>query len=89
MSNCGEYNFNMYIILPAYFNILCNITTWGKLVSESGASCLRMSLMWGEMSWGELSSGELCCVRTFRPKSVSPEVLDNLPVLFRSYFSFS
>ena len=38
MSNCGEYNFNMFIILPAYFNRLCNITTWDKLVSESGAS---------------------------------------------------
>ena len=76
MSNCGEY---MFIILPAYFNTLCNITTWGELVSESGASCLRVSLMWGESS----------CVQTFRPKSVSPEVFDNLPVLFRSYFSFS
>ena len=84
MSNCGEYNFNMFIILPAYFNILYNITTWDELVSESGASCLRLSFMWGELSWGELS-----CVQTFRPKSVSPEVLDNLPVLFRSYFSFS
>ena len=86
MSNCGEYNFNMFIILPAYFNTLCNITTWGELVSESGASCLRVSLMWGELSWGELS-----CVQTFRPKSVSPEALDQeqLPVLFRSYFSFS
>ena len=38
MSNCGEYNFNMFVILPAYFNTLCNITTWGELVSESGAS---------------------------------------------------
>ena len=84
MSNCGEYNFNIFIILPAYFNTLCNITTWGELVSESGASCLRVSLMWGELSWGELS-----CVHMFRPKSVYPEVLDNLPVLFRSYFSFS
>ena len=42
-----------------------------ELVSESGASCFRVSLMWGELSWGELS-----CVQTFRPKSVSPEVLD-------------
>ena len=74
----------MFIILPAYFNTLCNIMTWGKLVSEYGASCLRVSLMWGELSWGELS-----CVRTFRPKSVSPALLDNLPVLFRSYISFS
>ena len=78
ISNCGEY---IFIILPAYFNTLCNITTWAELVSESGASCLMVSLMWGELSWGELS-----CVQTFRPKSVSPEVLDNLPVLFRSYF---
>ena len=68
MSICGEQNFNMFIILPAYFNTLCNIAT---LVSESGASCLRVSLMWGELSWGELF-----CVQTFRPKSVSPEVLD-------------
>ena len=30
-----------------------------------------MSLMWGELFQGELS-----CVQTFRPKSVSPEVLD-------------
>ena len=60
----------MFIILPAYFNTLCNITTWGELVSESGASCFRVSLMWGELSLVELS-----CVQTFRPKSVSPEVL--------------
>ena len=33
--------------------------------------CLRVSLMWDELSWGELS-----CVQMFRPKSVSPEVLD-------------
>ena len=59
----------MFIILPAYFNTLCNITTWEELVSESGASCFRVSLMWGELSCGELS-----CVQTFRPKSVSPEV---------------
>ena len=84
MSNCGEYNLNMFIILPAHFNTLCNITTWGELVPESDESCLRMSLMWDELSWGELS-----CVQMFHPKSVSPEVLDNLPVLFRSYFSFS
>ena len=84
MSNCGEYNFKMFVILPAYFNTLCNITTCGVLVSESGASCLSVSLMWGELSWGELS-----CVQTFRPMSVSPEVLDNLPELFLSYFSFS
>ena len=84
MSNCGEYNFNMFIILPAYFNTLCNITTCGVLVSESGASCFRVSLMWGELSWGELSY-----VQTFCPKSVSPEVLDNLSVLFLSYVSFS
>ena len=71
MSNCGEYNYNMLIILPAYFNTLCNITAWDELVSESGASCLRVRLMWGESSWGELSY-----VQTFRPKSVSPEVLD-------------
>ena len=56
----------MFIILPAYFNTLCNITTWGELVSESGMSCFRVSLMWGELS----------CVQTFRPKSDSPEVLD-------------
>ena len=37
-----------------------------ELVSESGASCFRVSLMWGELS----------CVQTSRPKSVSPEVLD-------------
>ena len=76
----------MFIILPAYFNTLCNITMWGKFVSESGASCFRVSLMWGELSWGELS-----CVQTFNLKSVSPEVLDQeqLLVLFRSYFSFS
>ena len=60
----------MFIILPAYFNTLCNITTWGELVSESGASCFRVSLMWGELSWSE------SCVQTFRLKSVSPEVLD-------------
>ena len=42
-----------------------------QLVSESGASCFRVSLIWGELSWGELS-----CVQMFRPKSVSPEVLD-------------
>ena len=42
-----------------------------ELVSESGASCFSVSLMWGELSWDELS-----CVQTFRPKSVSPEVLD-------------
>ena len=84
MSICGEYNFNMFIILPASFNTLCNITTWGELVSVSGASCLRVSLMWDELSCGELS-----CVQNFRPKSLSPEVLDNLLVLFRSYFSFS
>ena len=83
-SNCGEYNFNIFIILPAYFKTLCNITTWGEMVSESGAGCLRVSLMWGELSWGELS-----CVQTFRHKSVSPEGLDNLPVLFRLYFPFS
>ena len=34
------FNFNMFIILPAYFNTLWNITTWGELVSEPGASCL-------------------------------------------------
>ena len=67
MSNCGEYKFNMFIILPAYFNTLCNIKTWSELVSESGGSCFMMSLMWSELSWGELS-----CVQTFRPKSVSP-----------------
>ena len=61
----------MFIILPAYFNTLCNITTWGELVSESGESCFRVSLMWGELPWGDLS-----CVQTFRPKSVSQEVLD-------------
>ena len=68
MSNCGEYNLNMFIILPAYFNTyaILPFTTWGELVSESGASCLRVSLMWGELS----------CVQTFRPKLVSPEVLD-------------
>ena len=63
----------MFIILPAYFNILCNITTWGELVFESGASCFRVCLMW---VWGKLSWGELSCVKTFRPKSVSPDVLD-------------
>ena len=61
----------MFIILPAYFNALCNITTWGELVSESGASCFRVSLLWGELSLGELS-----CVQMFRPKLVSPKVLD-------------
>ena len=30
---------------------LCNITTWGELVSESGASCFRVSLMLGELSF--------------------------------------
>ena len=60
----------MFITLPAYFNTLCNITTWGELVSESGASCFRVSFMWGQLSWGKLS-----CVHSFRPKSVSPEVL--------------
>ena len=81
MSNCGEYNFNMFIILPAYLNTLCNITKWGELVSESKASGLRLSLIWGEFS----------CVQKFRPKSFSLEGLDQeqLPVLFRSYFSFS
>ena len=59
----------MFIILPANFNTLCNITTWGELVSESGASGFRVTLMWGVLSWGELF-----CVQTFRPKSVSPEV---------------
>ena len=44
---------------------------WGELISESGASCLRVSLMWGKLSLGELS-----CIETFCPKSVSPEVLD-------------
>ena len=58
----------MFIILPVNFNTLCNITT---LVSESGVSCFRVSLMWDELSWNELS-----CVQTFRLKSVSPEVLD-------------
>ena len=43
------------------FQYICNITTWSELVSESGAS-----LMWGELS----------CIQTFRPKLVSPEVLD-------------
>ena len=43
----------------------------GRFGSESGASCFKVSLMWSELSWGELS-----CVQTFRPKSVSPEVLD-------------
>ena len=66
-----EYNFNTSIILPAYFDTLYNITTWGELISESDASCLRVSLMWSELSWGELS-----CVQTFCPKSVAPEVLD-------------
>ena len=56
----------MFIILPAYFSTLCNITKWGELVSESGASCFGLSLMWGELS----------CVQRFRPKSVSPEILD-------------
>ena len=59
----------MFIILPAYFNTLCNITTWGELVSESGASCFRVSLMWGELCLGELS-----CVQTFQVGS--PEVSD-------------
>ena len=59
----------MFIILLGYFNTLCNITTLGELVSESSASCFRVSLMWGELFWGALS-----CVQTFRPKSVSPEV---------------
>ena len=61
----------MFIILPAYFNTIGNITTWGELVSESGASCFRVSLILGEFSWGDLS-----CVQTFHHKSVSPEVLD-------------
>ena len=61
----------MFIILPAYFNTLCKITTWDKLVPKSGASCFRVNLMLGELSWGELS-----CVKTFRLKSVSPEGLD-------------
>ena len=43
----------------------------GEMVSESGATCFRMSLMWGELSLDELS-----CVQTFRAKSVSSEVLD-------------
>ena len=62
----------MFTILLAYFNTLCNITTWGELVSESGAIYFRVSFMWGELSWGELS-----CVQMFRPNSVSPEVLDH------------
>ena len=33
--------------------------------------CFRVSLMLGELSLGELS-----CVQMFRPRSVSPEVLD-------------
>ena len=48
-----------------------HITTWGELVSESGARCFKVSLMLGDVSCGELS-----CVQTVRPKSVSPEVLD-------------
>ena len=36
-----------------------NITKWGDLSSESGASCLRASFSWGELSWGELSLGRL------------------------------
>ena len=68
MSNCGEYNLNIKYVynFTSIFQYICNITTWGELVSESGASCLRVSLMWGELS----------CVQTFRPKLVSPEVLD-------------
>ena len=71
----------MFIILPVYFNTLCNITTWSELVSVSDASCFRVSLMWGELT----------CVQTFRPKSVSPEVLDQeqFAYVIRSCFSFS
>ena len=36
-------------------NYIYNITKWGELSSESGASCLRASFSWGELSWGELS----------------------------------
>ena len=32
---------------------------WGELSSESGASCLGESFLWGELSWGELSLGRV------------------------------
>ena len=32
---------------------------WGELSSERGASCLRVSFLWGELSWGELSLGRV------------------------------
>ena len=54
----------MFIILLVYFNTFCNITKWGELVSESGESCFRVSVMWGEVS----------CVLC--PKLVFPAVLD-------------
>ena len=65
MSNCGEYNFNMFIILPAYFSTLCNITTWGELVSESG-----------EFHVGRVVLEQVVLCPDVYPKSVSPEVLD-------------
>ena len=40
-------------------NYIYNITKWGELASESGASCLRASFSWGELSWGELSLGQV------------------------------
>ena len=39
---------------------------YNELVSKPGASCFRVSLMWGDLS----------CVQTVLPKSVSPEGLD-------------
>ena len=63
MSNCGEYNFNMFIILPAYFNTLCNITTWGELVSESGAS---------EFNVGRVVLGRLVLCPDVSPQGFGP-----------------
>ena len=35
-----------------------NITKGCELSFESGASCLRASFSWGDLSWGELSCTE-------------------------------
>ena len=56
----------MFFNFTSKFQYIMQYYDVGELVSESGASCFRVSLMWGGVS----------CVQTFRPKSVTPAVLD-------------
>ena len=53
---------------------------WGELSSECGATCLRASFLWGELSWCELSLGRVVLGRVVRNPVRSQTILFHIHI---------